>query len=287
MQKKAVVTLLSIAFLASANAVYAVTDTVTTVKEKENRKPERMQQGMSPEQLEQEGKKQIQVIQQMDDNSEAFRGGMKQARDEYKAEMRIARDDFKQDMRVMKLDLKNNGGSMSADFEARMEARRNAFLQKLETLSDDRKASIAAKIDTKLSTINERRTDKMSQALSKLTEILNRLIDRTNTAKTAGQNTSAVETAINKAKASITAAEAAVAAQKAKTYTASFTNEDALGSSFGTVFTQLQTDLQTTYNAIKTAKTDVKQVASELRKLETSVSPTPSVSEAPTATPTP
>lgn len=282
MQKKSIVLLLTVALLSSAAMAHAEQGKQDVVKERDVRKAERMEQKMTTKELTEEGEKQLQVIQTMEASDmnrlEGNRGGIREARDE-----------FKQEMRIMKMEMKADAGSRSADFKARMEAEKAAFRQKLATLTDDRKASIAAKIDTKLVSINEKRTAKMTNVLAKLQEILNRLIDRANTAKTAGQDTTAVEAAIVKAKASLTAAEAAVTAQKAKTYTAVISSESTLPQNFGSVFKQLQSDLQTTYTAIKTAKTDVKQVASELRKLQAGTVVTPTagaVTGTPTATPT-
>lgn len=280
MQKKSIVLLLSIAFLASAASVYAEPGKQDVIKERDVRKPERMQEQMTTKELSAEGEKQMKVIQTMEASQmnrlEGNRGGIREAREE-----------FKQEMRIMKLEMKNDAGTRSAELRAKMEAEKAAFKQKLATLTDDRKASMAAKIDTKLVSINENRTAKMTNALSKLQEILNRLIDRANAAKTAGMDTTAVEAAIVKAKASLTAAETAVTAQKAKTYTAVISGDATLPQNFGSVFKQLQTDLQTAYTAFKTAKTDVKQVASELRKLQPGAIPTAgTATSAPTASPT-
>lgn len=213
------------------------------------------------------------------DGADDSRSEMKKDRDTFKADMRKDRDDFKAEMDAKRDQFKKEVEAKRKSFKAEAEANRNAFKAKIQSINDSRKKTIAQNLDTKLASINEARTEHMSEALIRLQEILNRLIDRTNEAKANGADTASVETAINSAKTAITNAQSAVATQKAKTYTASITDEASLGASFKTTIQLLRSDLQTVHNSVKAAKTAVKQVAVELAKVEVipteTVTPTP------------
>jgi hypothetical protein len=201
----------------------------------------------------------------------------KEKRDAIKQEVRKERAEFKAEIREYKSERKAFVGSISAEMKAKMQASKDEFRAKIASLKDERKKLTAERVDTKLASTNQKHTDRMSDALVRLQEILNRLIDRTNEAKAAGKDTTAVETAINSAKTAIAAAETAVDAQKAKTYTAAVTDESTLGESFSTTFKQLKTDLEAVHEKVKAAKTAVKQVAVEIIKVEAGavVTPTP------------
>jgi hypothetical protein len=257
MQRKAIFVVLTAIFLSSASVVSAENGKDDVLKES-NRKMEKMQT--------------------ME---------LKENRDEMKAEIRATREEFKKEIQEYKSERRASEGTKSAELKAAIDTRREEFRTKIATLKDEQKKLTAGKVDTKLTSINEKKTSKMSQALVRLQEILNRLIDKTNVAKAAGADTAAVETAINNAKTAIAAAEAAVSAQEAKTYTAPVTDESTLGSAFSTTLKQLRTDLDTVHATIKAAKTAVRQVAVELAKVEVSVTPVTTVSPTNVVTTTP
>lgn len=203
------------------------------------------------------------AVQDIDDPSRESQMEMKQKQikektAELRAEIKDKRSDYKIEQKTMRKDF---NGSQSAELKAAMLANKEAFRAKIATLRDEQKKVKAESIDVKLAAANQNKTDQMGKALVKLQEILNRLIDKANTAKTAGSDTTEVETAITAAKAAIATAEAALVAQKAKTYTATITDEASLGKSFSTTFTQLRTDLNAVHETIKSAKKAVRDVA--------------------------
>ncbi len=191
-----------------------------------------------------------------------------QFRMEMKQDMKNLRSQSKVDIQQQKAEFMKEIAAKKESMKVQKQTEKDAFKAKIASLKDERKKISADKIDTKLAGSNQTQTTKMSEALTRLQEILNKLIDKTNEQKAAGKDTTAVETAINNAKTAITTAQSAVAAQAAKTYTANVTDEATLQQNFGTTFAQLRSDLQTTHEKVKLSKDAVKQVAIELMKLE-------------------
>lgn len=247
MSKKAALLIVTALFLSSAATIYA-------------------EQGSGKEGNDKQGKN-IEKQERIGGQNEE-KDVLKENREAIKEEIRVERDAFKKAQKTMKRDF---DGSKSAE----MEANKEAFKTKIASLTDQKKKLTAERVDAKLASANEKKSTKMDSALTRLLEILNRLIDKANAAKSAGKDTAAVETAIVNAKAALATAQTAVDAQKAKTYTATVTDEASLGQSFSTTFKQLRTDLDGVHEKVKDAKKAVKSVAIELVKLEAGVSVTP------------
>lgn len=120
--------------------------------------------------------------------------------------------------------------------------RRGEFKAKLQTIKDQKKKVLVERIDTKLSNVNTKHTDRFAQVLSNLQVLLDKIsgdLDKT------------------EAIASIDAAKLAVENQAAKTYTITISTETALRSDVGTVTSQLRQDLVATHKAVVDAKQTV------------------------------
>lgn len=189
---------------------------------------------------------------------------------EMKQEINDMRGQMKVDVQQQKAEFMKEVATKRDAMKAQMQTEKESFKSKIASMKDTNKKMSAEKIDAKLASTNQTQTTKMSEAITRLQEILNKLIDRTNEQKTAGKDIAATETAINNAKAAITTAQTAVAEQAAKTYTANISDETTLKQNFSTTLTQLKGDLQTTHEKVRLAKDAVKQVAIELKKLENS-----------------
>jgi len=182
------------------------------------------------------------------------------------------------------------------EFSASQSALRAQFKANLRLIKDARKKTIVEGIDTKLTQINQKRTDRMADALDKMTGFLNRLQARVDTLTQEGKDTTSAQTALTSAATAIDTAKAAVASQAAKAYTAPITtDETTLGTTVGGTFQQLKTDLQSVYELIHTAKQTLMKAVREVARLggiksntftgSTSGTPVPSVST--TASPSP
>lgn len=148
-----------------------------------------------------------------------------------------------------------------------MKEKREEFKQKLQTIRDEKKKAVVERIDSKLSLVNERRTNRMSEHLERLSSILTKIKERAEVAKSSGKDTNAVDAAIASAEASLANAQSAVATQAAKEYVIIIDSETTLKNSVGKTTSQLQSDLQTVHKAVVDAKQAVQRAVRELAKL--------------------
>jgi hypothetical protein len=121
----------------------------------------------------------------------------------------------------------------------------------------------------------------MSENLTKLSELLDRISSRSAIAKAAGQNTTVVDKDIISARTAVTLAQTAVSAQAAKTYTINITTEKALKTNVMTTLALFRKDLQAVYKKVVTARDGVRVAALDLEKVKNADVPAPTVSEAP------
>lgn len=125
--------------------------------------------------------------------------------------------------------------------------KREEFKTRLQTIKNERKKALVERIDTKLTNVNAKHTDRFTQVLSNLQILLDKItgdVDKTD------------------AQAAIDAAKAAVETQAAKTYSITISTETALKSDVGTVTSQLRLDLMAAHQAV----IDAKQAVQALRK---------------------
>lgn len=145
----------------------------------------------------------------------------------------------------LKQEMKNTILMKREEAKAIIKTKRDEFKAKIETIKDQRKKILVERIDVKLATVNAKHTDRFTEVLSKLQQ----LIDNANADTT-------------KAQAAINAAKTAVETQAAKTYTATITDETALRNNFGTTISQLRLDLMAVHKLV----IDAKQAVQALRK---------------------
>lgn len=135
-----------------------------------------------------------------------------------------------------------------------VKTRREEFKAKIETLKDQRKKVLVERIDTKLSTVNAKHTDRFTEVLSKLQQLLDKVSAQATDAKVLAD--------IKIVQAAIDTAKTAVETQAAKTYTATITDETTLRNNVGTTTSQLRQDLMATHKLVVAAK----QAVQALRK---------------------
>jgi len=131
--------------------------------------------------------------------------------------------------------------------------KRQEFKAKLQIIKDNKKKALVERIDTKLSNVNTKHTDRFAQALSNLQVLLDK-ISLTATEKSVLADIATAQIAID-------AAKFAVETQAAKIYTITISTESALRSDVGTVTSQLRQDLAATHKLV----VDAKQAVQKLR----------------------
>lgn len=147
-----------------------------------------------------------------------------------------------------------------------MKAKREEFKQRLQTIRDEKKKAVVERLDNKLSQVNEKRTNRMLEYLERLSPILTKIKERTSFAKSSGKDTTAVDTAIASAEATLTNAQNAATTQAEKEYVITIDSQT-LRNTVGKTTSQLQSDLQIVHKAVVDAKQKVIAAARELAKV--------------------
>lgn len=178
-------------------------------------------------------------------------GRLRKQLQDIQTQKRSAVSDIKKEAKETRMELrqqiKDTVAAKRLEVKAIVEARREEFKAKLQTIKDQKKKALTERIDAKLANANTKHTDRFTQVLSNLQNILDKMNEDTD--KTDAQ-------------AAIDTARAAVEAQAAKTYTIIISTETALRSDVGTVTSQLRLNLMATHKAV----VDAKQAVQALRK---------------------
>jgi len=138
--------------------------------------------------------------------------------------------------------------------------------EKLNVIRDEKKKSLVERIDDKITIMNRTHTTKFSTVLEKLMMILNKITDRAQNAKLKGIDTSAVDSAIEAAKAAIDVAKAAVTTQSVKTYSIEVVSETTLKTTVGRIVSMFRKDLRNVHKIVVDAKQAVQKAERELAK---------------------
>lgn len=182
--------------------------------------------------------------------------------------------------------LKEERETRREELRQRIQDKRAETKAKIQNLRDERKKKIIEKIQTKLTQINEKRTDHFLKFLERLSTILDKIQSRAEKAKAAGKNTTSIEAAIASARTAIATAESAVNAQKSKVYQIVVSDETKARNEVGAAMKQLQEDLRSVRETVKAASSAVHAVFQQLKSIR-GVDEAPRAVLSPTVTPTP
>ncbi len=142
--------------------------------------------------------------------------------------------------------------------------RRAIFQEKIRQLRDAKKRQIVNRIDSRIQTINENRTDAMSKHLATLSEILEKLVARASDLKSRGVNTAQVDAAITSAQSAVAAAQSAVVSQAGKSYVIALESEETVRSDVAETTQQLRMDIQSAYQTVAAAREKVRAAVAAL-----------------------
>lgn len=165
------------------------------------------------------------------------------------------------------------------------EQQKTLLKNKLQTFRDENKKELVLKLDERIASISSKRTEKMNEAVNKLTTVLDSIKSKANQLDRSCETTN-LTSAITKAEEALTSASAAVELQAKKSYPLNITDESTAKENVGSVLKQLQTDLRNTHKAVMDAKKAIVKAAVELNKTKrcANVSVTPLITN--TVTPT-
>lgn len=173
-----------------------------------------------------------------------------------------------------KATIEKNRESFKGAVEARREkakeasaTRREAFKEKVDAIKDARKKAIVENMDTKMSEVNTRRVENMTAHLTKISEVLEKVVTRVGVVKGEGKDTTAVDTAVAVAQAAILTAQNAVQTQAAREYVITITDETALKSDVGTTRSGMQKELSATHQTVVAARQAVSAAVQALARV--------------------
>ncbi len=155
-----------------------------------------------------------------------------------------------------------------AEIKEQFKEKRAEFKAHLAEIKDARKQKIVEKLDTKLSTVNTNHTNRWAEALEKMEEILSKLTEKANQAKSLGTNTTTAENSIQSAQTAIDQAKNAVTTQAGKEYVLNISDEKLLKNTVGTTVSGLRLDLQSVHKLVIAAKQKVMEAALAVRQLK-------------------
>ena len=184
---------------------------------------------------------------------QAERETKKAEMEKIKEEIKLKREAFKEMLQTEKEERKTKIEEMRENFKKK----REDFKERIKTIKDERKKQLTEKIDNRMSTVNKNQTDRMLNALERLTEHVNKLEERLVLSKANGVDVSEVEILIATAKNSISTALVAVEEQASKDYAFTIVDEKNLGQSVKSSFDSLSQDLKAVQKLLVKAKEDV------------------------------
>jgi hypothetical protein len=164
---------------------------------------------------------------------------------------------------------------MREDFADQIAASREAFKKEIEHqqvtlqnqiahLKDENKKRIVAKVTTNCQDISLKRTDRMTEMLTKLSTILANVSNHAASASAAGRDTAGVESTITIAQSAIADAQSAVASQAGILCNITVTGDATVKSEVGSAIKAFQNQLKSVYSSVVAAK---KAVGDAIRAL--------------------
>lgn len=135
---------------------------------------------------------------------------------------------------------------------AMIQAKREEFKVKLQTIKDQKKKALTERIDTKLANVNKIQMEKFSEALTRLQGFLDKA--------SASAASPTIPNDITLAQVAINSAKSAVEVQAARSYTMNIVDEATLRISAGTIISQFRQDLSAVHKLVIDAKQAVKKL---------------------------
>lgn len=140
------------------------------------------------------------------------------AREETKTRMETARKEAKVKMETQREETKSRIEAKREEAKNKMEVQREKAKQRLSDIRDKKKQELAQRLANQFEKLNEKWTDRFTEQLDRLGEILLKIQERSDIASTNGKDVIATNAAIQSANTAIDNARTAVVAQAAKTY---------------------------------------------------------------------
>ncbi|MDD3662490.1 MAG: hypothetical protein PHT84_01345 [Candidatus Pacebacteria bacterium] len=193
----------------------------------------------------------------------------------FKAKQNELKESMKQNRLEEREEMKNEIKSARQEFQQKLEIKREENREtliknredlklKLQTIKDENKQSAILNINDNISKINERATNRLSNLINTIEEILGRIENRMNTLSEQGLDISLLEDSVNEAKMKIIEAKNSTEIQAGKIYNIEITDESNLREEIKNIRDTLQNDLKNLQNKVKEAHSYTKISAQKL-----------------------
>ena len=159
---------------------------------------------------------------------------------------------LKQQMKLLQEQKKDAMTQVRNEAKAMIQAKRDEFKTRMQTIKDQRKKLLVERIDTKLVLVNKNQTTRFTEVLGRLQGFLDK-INKSAANQTVLSDIAAAQSAIDTAKS-------AVETQASKTYTMTITDDSTLKLNAGTTVSQLRLDLMAVYKLVIDAKQAVQKL---------------------------
>lgn len=154
--------------------------------------------------------------------------------------------------------------------KSQIQARKQEFRSKIQEIRDQAKQDRILRIDTALEALNKKAITRLTNGINKLETILGRLVEKAETIKEEGQDTTDLESAITDAQIAIAEAKTAITEQAERQYIIELNDEETHKASVGEVVSTLRADIKETFDVAKIAKEKVQDVARQIAILKQS-----------------
>lgn len=165
---------------------------------------------------------------------------------------------LRQQMELLQEQKKTAVTQVRTDAKAMIQAKKDEFKIRIQTIKDQRKKLLVERIDAKLAQVNAKHTSRFSDVLTRLQGFLDKIKQSTTDTKVL-DDVAVAQTAIDTAKA-------AVETQAAKIYTMTIADDSTLKLNAGTTVSQLRLDLMAVHKLVVDAKQAVQKLNTD-RKL--------------------
>lgn len=176
--------------------------------------------------------------------------------------------------REMKKEIKNTRQEFQEKLAIKREENREILIKnkedlklRLQTIKDENKQSTVLNINENITKINERATDRLSNLISTIEEILEKIENKINIAKEQNLDTSPLELSIDEAKTKITETKNLIEIQAGKIYKIEVTNELNLRDEIKDIRNTFNDDLKNLQNKVRETHSFTRISAQKLGEL--------------------
>lgn len=199
---------------------------------------------------------------------EAYKTRLKNIRLTIGEDSEASRDAFRAAIEKERLAFQEEIEIKREEMREEFAAKREAFDERLATIRDEKKKDLVENIQERMTKLNTTRTDAQTRHLTKMSEIIERVTEKTEEQKVGGKDVTSVLTAITAAESAIATAQEAVTTQAGQVYVVTISTESNLKSDVQTVSQTLAADLKAVQDAVGAARKAIRTAIHALEAIQ-------------------